>query len=208
MVSSSGTGRSLWRASKGEQQHLKTKNSSKHFHLSETSETSSYMGKRTGCLYLGQAEQPPPEGDACSTGTRARRGCGDTAGGGRAAGGTAGPRDRALGTAGPRGTRGCCQHRAAGQGAQQHSPALQPARHSPSPEPPSHTHLRNCTLSLPCPRCHWGFEHTELQETLPCSLPGPQTSREWGKHTGKTHPHSVSSLHWLCLKTLRFLHLQ
>lgn len=114
--------------------NTKTKNSSRHFHFSETLETSSNMGKRTGSLHFGQPEQPPPEGDPCSTGTCCRRGCGDAAGGGRAAGGTAGPRDTALGTAGLRRHGGCWQVRARPYSRPGRALLPRPPRHTPGPQ--------------------------------------------------------------------------
>lgn len=176
------------------------------------------MGKRTGFLHLRQPEQPPPEGDPSSTGAvlgkrwaaRAGGAVGTRPGGGRAAGGTAGPRDRrGWGhgrAAGDTGAGGRTARQVRGGGSSSSARSLQLARQSPSPGADrgslSHTAISG-TAHSPCP-AHAGtrgFEHTELQETFPCSFPRPQTSREWGKHTGKTYPHSVSSLPWLCLKT-------
>lgn len=181
--------------------NTKTKNSSRHFHFSETLETSSNMGKRTGSLHFGQPEQPPPEGRSLfhrhllPAGLRGR---------GRRRPGCRGhcrPVGHGPGDSRAAETRGLL----AGQG-----PALQPARQSPSPEaPPSHPRTSG-TAHSPCP-AHAvirGFENTELQETFPCSFPGPQTNR-----VRKTYGENISTL---CVfpslavfkDSFLFLHLQ
>lgn len=188
--------------------NTKTKNSGKHFRLSETSETSTNVGKRTGSLYVGQPEQPPPEGDPPSTGTcawealssEARRGCGDTAGRRPGCRGHCRPAGlTGVGTR-PRGCRGhggCWQDR-----------SLQPARQSPSPGAArgslvTHRHLGNCTHPA-LPTLSPGALNTlSCRKPSRAHLPVPKQAESGENIKGK-------HIHTLCLfeDSSLFLHFQ
>lgn len=162
------------------------------------------MGKRTLSLPLGQAEQRGPAG-LWGYGREA-----DGLQGALPARGTDGPGDTAQRLPGCRGHGGWWQRRSAGQGWHQQRP-VPTAGQGPAFSRGSLSHTRmSGTAHSPCPAhaVTRHFEHTGLQETLPCSFPSPQTSREWGKHIGKTHPYSVFPSLAAFKDSFLFLHLQ